>query len=238
MNDGGHRGQVGGACTGVSRDHGSPRTPRGVYVVTSSNLFPERGHFDVGLAALEGGADSLQLRAPELPDEELLPLAAALAARCRAEGVLFLVNNKIEVALEAGAHGVHLGQSDRPQSARRQLGTTRTLGVSVETLPEARQAAAFGADYLAVTVWASPTKPEAAPQGLAGIGAIAHATALPVVGIGGIGVGNAERVFEAGASAVAVVSAVGAAPDPVEATARLVAIARTACRSRTKEGDL
>ncbi|MGA2036073.1 MAG: thiamine phosphate synthase [Acidimicrobiales bacterium] len=216
-------------------DSGSParessRTPRGVCVVTSAGLARRGGHLEVGLAALEGRADALQLRAPELADEELLPLAATLADRCRAAGVLFLVNDRVEVALEVGADGVHLGQRDHPEQARRRLGRARTLGVSVETAADAEAAVALGADYLGVTVWASPTKPEAAPLGLAGLGTIARATPLPVVGIGGIGADNAAQVIRAGAAAVAAVSAVGAAADPTEATRVLVAAVRAAPR--------
>jgi thiamine-phosphate pyrophosphorylase len=214
-----------------------PRTPRGVYVVTSQGNPRRSGHLDVGLAAVEGSADALQLRAPELTDDELLPLAAALAERCRRADVLFMVNDRTEVALEVGADGVHLGRHDHPEEARRRLGHTRTLGVSVETEVEARWAAAFGADYLGVTVWASPTKPEATPVGLAGLRTVARATPLSVVGIGGIKADNAARVVEAGATAVAVISAVGAAPDPTEATRVLVAAVRAASRERPDRGE-
>jgi len=215
----------------------SPRTPRGVYVVTSPGRARRSGHLDVGLAAVEGRADALQLRAPELADDELLSLAATLAERCRAAGVLFIVNDRIEVALEVGADGVHFGQHDHPEQARRQLGRARTLGVSVGTAAEAESAAALGADYLGVTVWASPTKPEAAPVGLGGLGTIARAVPLPVVGIGGTKADNAAQVIEAGATAVAVVSAVGAAPDPTEATRVLVAAVRAASRERPDRGE-
>jgi thiamine-phosphate pyrophosphorylase len=213
------------------------RTPRGVYVVTSPGRAGRSGYLDVALAALEGRADSLQLRAPELTDDELLALAATLVERCRAADVLFLVNDQIEVALEVGADGVHLGQRDHPEQARRRLGRARTLGVSVGSATEARSAAAFGADYLGVTVWASPTKAEAAPVGLVGLGSIARATPLPVVGIGGVDAGNAVQVIEAGASAVAVVSAVGAAPDPTEATRVLVAAVRAASAGHPCRGE-
>jgi thiamine-phosphate pyrophosphorylase len=88
---------------------------------------------------------------------------------------------------------------------------------------EALAAETAGADYLGITVWSTPTKPEAAPQGIPGLVAVVAATSLPVVAIGGIDATNARSVLEAGASGVAVVSAVGAAPDPVAATRDLVA---------------
>jgi thiamine-phosphate pyrophosphorylase len=198
----------------------------GVYVVTSAGLVPGRTHLDVALAAIEGRAGAVQLRAPELEDLGILPLAADLAVRCRARGVLFVVNDRLEVALEGGADGVHMGQGDDPSGARRRLGRGRVLGVSVGTPAEARLAEEAGADYLGVTVWATPTKPEAVPHGLDGLRSVLASTRLPVVGIGGIDASNARLVLEAGAAGVAVLSAVGAAPDPAGATRTLVETVR------------
>jgi thiamine-phosphate pyrophosphorylase len=196
--------------------------PLGVIVVTSSGLVEGRTHRDVALAAIAGGADAVQLRAKELRDDELRPLARELAGACRAEGVLFLVNDRVAVALESGADGAHVGQDDDPAAARARLGPAPILGVSVGSADEARAADAAGADYLGVTVWATATKPDARPGGLDAVREIAGATGLPVVGIGGIDASNAAEVLAAGASGVAVVSAVGAADDPVEATRSLV----------------
>ena len=196
--------------------------PLGVYVVTSAGLVEGRGHRDVTLAAIEGGADAVQLRAKELRDDELRPLARELAGACRASDVLFVVNDRVAVAIEAGADGVHVGQDDDPAAARARLGTGPILGVSVADPAQAREAEAAGADYLGVTVWATPTKPDAAPGGLDLVREVSGATSLPVVAIGGIDATNAAAVLGAGASGVAVVSAVGAAADPVEATRALV----------------
>jgi thiamine-phosphate pyrophosphorylase len=190
----------------------------GVYVVTSSGLVPGRGHREVALAAIAGGATAVQLRAKELSDEELLPLARELAGRCRAAGVLFIVNDRVAVAMESGADGVHVGQDQDAADVRRQIGPEAVLGVSVEDAAQAAAAEAAGADYLGVTVWSTPTKPDARPLGLEGLRRIAAATSLPVVGIGGIDASNAADVLAAGAAGVAVVSAVGAAEDPVAAT--------------------
>ncbi len=153
-----------------------------VYVVTSSGLRPGRGHLDVGLAAVAGGATAVQLRAPDVSDDELLPLARALAVACRERGVLFVVNDRVEVALSAEADGVHLGQGDEPDRGRERLGPDKVLGVSVATPEQARSARAAGADYLGVTVWSTSTKPESIARGLGGLRGVAAATALPVVG--------------------------------------------------------
>ncbi|MGH2664141.1 MAG: thiamine phosphate synthase [Actinomycetota bacterium] len=194
-----------------------------VYVVTSSGLVTGRGHVDVARAALEGGATAVQLRAPDLRPEVLLPLASGLAALCRSRGSLFVVNDVVDVALKSGADGVHLGQGDDLAGARERLGPDRVRGISVETPLQARHAEELGADYLGVTVWSTSTKPEAVPVDLDGLREVVTATALPVVGIGGIDASNARQVLEAGAAGVAVVSAVGGAPDPVVATRELVA---------------
>ncbi|HZD79853.1 MAG TPA: thiamine phosphate synthase, partial [Actinomycetota bacterium] len=124
----------------------------GVYVVTSGDLVKGRGHREVALAAIEGGATAVQLRAPELEDPSLLPLATELARACREAGVLLLVNDRLDVARQSGAHGVHLGQEDELEGARERLGPDRVLGISVTSPPEALAAEGTGADYLGVTV--------------------------------------------------------------------------------------
>jgi len=192
-----------------------------VYVVTSGTLVPGRGHREITAAAIEGGATAIQLRAPELDDAELLPLARDLATACRAAGVLFIVNDRVDVAVAAGADGAHVGQGDAPDEARAALGPGRVLGISVRDAAQARAAEAAGADYLGVTVWSTATKPEAVAEGLDGVAAVAVATSLPVVGIGGIDASNAGRVLGAGAAGVAVISAVAVAADPVAATREL-----------------
>jgi thiamine-phosphate pyrophosphorylase len=189
--------------------------------VTSTGLVADRDHRDVALAAIAGGATSVQLRAPELADEAMAPLAKELGECCRAADVLFVVNDRVSVAAAAGA-GAHVGQGDDPRAARDLLGPDAALGVSVSTVDEAAAAEDVGADYLGVTVWATPTKPEAEPRGLGGLRDIVKVTTLPVIGIGGIHAGNAHEVLAAGAAGIAVVSAVGTARDPVIATRELV----------------
>ena len=200
-----------------------PFDPRALalYVITADAMVPGRGHVDVALAAIEGGATAIQLRAPELDDDPLLPLAREIVARGREAGVLVIVNDRVEVAIAAGADGVHLGQEDGFVGARDRLGAELVLGISVGNPLEARGAEAAGADYLGVTVWSTVTKPEAGPVGVDGLRAISVATPLPVVAIGGIDARNAPDVFAAGAAGVAVISAVGAAPDMVAATRAL-----------------
>jgi thiamine-phosphate pyrophosphorylase len=192
----------------------------GVYVVTSAGR-SGRGHEEIAAAAIEGGATALQLRAPELADEELVAVGSRLAARCHDAGVLFVVNDRADLALACGADGVHVGQGDDPAGARGNLGPRPVLGISVRGVDEARDAHAAGADYLGVTVWATATKPEAEPGGIDGLREVVEASPLPVVGIGGIDPANAAAVMSAGAAGVAVVSAVAAARDPAAAVREL-----------------
>jgi thiamine-phosphate diphosphorylase len=197
-----------------------------VHVITSNGLVPNRGHVEVASAAIEGGADVVQLRAPELSDHDLLSVAGEIERRCRKGQVLFVVNDRIDIAVAVEAGGAHVGQGDQPESARERLGPQGVLGISVATPEQAEAADRAGADYVGVTVFATPTKAEAVPIGLDGLRSIVGSTSLPVVGIGGIDPSNVREVLATGAAGVAVVSAVGMAWDAVEATRQLVEAVR------------
>jgi thiamine-phosphate pyrophosphorylase len=212
--------------TGPAGGRGDLSGRLGVYVVTAADPARDRGHLDVALAAIAGGADAVQLRAPELIDDDPLSLARTLAARCATAGVLFFVNDRLDGAVDSGADGVHLGQGDGYATARSRLGPKRLLGVSVATVADVTAAEAAGADYLGVTVWPTSTKPEATAVGLARLRAVIAATQLPVVGIGGIVADNAELVLGAGAAGVGVISVVSRAEDPAAAVRGLASIVR------------
>jgi thiamine-phosphate pyrophosphorylase len=192
-----------------------------LYVVTTGTLVSGRAHGEIATAAVEGGATAVQLRAPELSDDRLLPLAAVIARTCGDAGVLFFVNDRIEVAIRCDAAGAHVGQDEDLEAARGRLGPERLLGVSVGGEKDAKAAEAAGADYLGVTIWETPTKPEAVSLGLDGLRSVAAATALPVVGIGGIDIENARQVLAAGAAGIAVIRAVASADDPTGAVREL-----------------
>jgi len=204
-----------------------------VYVVTTST---GAGHEGVVEAAVAGGATAVQLRAPELDDEQLLPLAVQLAERCRAAGVALIVNDRVDVAVASGADGVHVGQGDELLGVRDRLGPDRLLGISVRGEGDVAAALALGADYLGATVWATATKPEAVPGGLEQLTAVAEASPVPVVGIGGINADNAAEVVGSGAAGVAVISAVAQAPDPVAAVRRIAAAVDGGVRSTGRPG--
>jgi len=160
-------------------------------------------------AAVSGGANAVQLREKDLTEAELLSLARRL--RDVTEGrALLVVNGPLEVALAAGADGFHL-----PEDAPLERPTGFLVGRSVHSAEAARRAEAKGADYLvAGPVYETRSHPGAEPAGLALIEEVARAAGVPVLAIGGVDAGRVEEVVRAGASGVAVISAVFAAPNP------------------------
>ena len=195
-----------------------------VYVLTDRRAAGERSLIDVVRAVVRGGATAIQLRDKEASTGEMIELGRALLQITRPAGVPLIVNDRADVALAIDADGVHVGQDDMPAPLARQIiGPQRILGVSAGTIEEARQAQREGADYLGVgDVYGTPTKADAGtPIGLSGLAEIARAVSIPVVAIGGIQLDNAAATLQAGASGVAVISAVIGAPDPETAARQL-----------------
>jgi thiamine-phosphate pyrophosphorylase len=175
-------------------------------------------------AALAGGAALVQYRAKSAAPALALEQARALAVVCRAAHVPLIVNDSVELAIAAGADGVHLGREDiDPKGARTRM-PGGLIGVSCYADPSrAREAAEAGADYVAIgSVFPSSTKPRAVHAQLELLRAAKLASCLPVAAIGGITPANAPSVIAAGADMVAVISAVFDAPD-VKAAARELA---------------
>jgi thiamine-phosphate diphosphorylase len=205
-----------------------------LYVITDRS-FRGRTHEEVARAAVAGGATALQLRDKRATGRELVLRARRLRDLARTEGVLFVVNDRVDVALAAEADGAHVGDDDLPVAdARRLLGPGRVVGASAGTVEDALRAEREGADYLGVgPVFPTGTKPDAgAAIGVEGLRTIAQAVRIPVVGIGGITADNAEEVIRAGAAGVAVISAVADADDMVQATRRLREAVDRALRER------
>jgi len=193
-----------------------------LYLVTDTSLSRGRSTPTIVEAAIRGGATVVQYREKSLSTRLMIEEAGAIAKVCRRLGALFIVNDRLDVALAVEADGLHVGQDDMPAAlARRLLGPDRILGVSAGSVEEAREAVSAAADYIGASpIFATPTKTDAGPAlGLAGLSAMAAALALPVVAIGGINAANARSLIEAGAAGLAVVSAIVAADD-VEGSAR------------------
>ncbi len=195
-----------------------------LYLVTDQSLTRGRPLADVVAAAVQGGVTCVQLREKQLDTRAFLAQALALKALLAPHGVPLIINDRIDIALACGAEGVHLGQSDMPVHAARQLLPAHVfIGWSVESMDDVRDSAALPLDYLGVSpVFATPTKTDTKTAwGLDGLAQVRAATALPLVAIGGIHAGNAQAVLRAGADSLAVVSALCAAPDPRAAAADL-----------------
>jgi len=180
-----------------------------------------------------GGVTAVQLRDPAATARQLCRAAAELLEVLAGTGVPLLINDRVDVAMAVGAQGVHLGQSDLPPAAARQLaGDGFIIGWSVTEPGQLRALEGLApgtVDYLGVgPVYATATKPDAAtPIGVTGIGEVCRHSPLPVVGIGGIDATNAGAVIHAGAVGVSVISAICGAAD-AEAAARALGAAVTA----------
>lgn len=176
-------------------------------------------------AAIAGGADILQLRDKDVPDAALLAMAAELRELTDETGRMLIINDRPDVAAIVGADGVHLGHRDLPiAESRRLLRPNAIVGRSTHNLEQARAAVNEGADYVAVgPIFQTETKDAGPPVGTELLRQVAGEISLPVVAIGGISVENAAQVVAAGASCLAVSSAVCGAKDPHAAAAAIKA---------------
>jgi thiamine-phosphate pyrophosphorylase len=191
-------------------------------VLSRSEAAP-RTVMELAEAAFAGGVTALQLREKNISDREIYEEALELRNLCRAGGRLFLLNDRVDLALAVGADGVHLGQSDLPTAiAARLLPPGLILGVSVRTTTEARAALADGASYLGVgAVFPTGSKSDAAvlrPETVREIAALG----LPTVAIGGLTADNAKAAWGLGVTGLAVISALTRARDPRAAAAALL----------------
>lgn len=186
-----------------------------LYVITADS--PADETMRVAEAALAGGADVLQLRNKTMPAGDLYRLAVRLRDLTARSQALFIVNDHADLALAAGADGVHLGQDDLEPAVVRSLPGFEELliGRSTHNLAQAQQAQQDAVDYIGVgPVYGTPTKPGRPAAGLELVRQVAEQVTLPFVAIGGIDLGNARDVVAAGARAIAVVRAVSNAADP------------------------
>ena len=186
---------------------------RGYYFITDTGLSREGNVSDVR-SALAAGVRIVQYRAKEVSTRMMLAEAAELKRLC--QGAVFLVNDRVDVALAVDADGVHLGQDDLPyETARRLLGPGKIIGITVGSREEALAAASQGADYLGVSpIFFTRTKLDAgSPTGLALLREIRNAVSLPLAAIGGITFENATEVIAAGADMICAISQVVTHPD-------------------------
>lgn len=196
-----------------------------LYLVTDPVLCGSRGVEGTCRLALRAGVGTLQFRDKNASTRELISMAVILRDLCRDHGALFIVNDRVDVAMAIGADGVHVGQNDMPvHLARKILGVHSIIGASVRSPGEAALAYGEGADYIAANlIFPTDTKTDIGePLGIEAISELKKASPLPLVAIGGINPSNVDAVREAGADGIAVVSAIMAAEDVTAAVRTLL----------------
>ncbi len=199
-----------------------------LYAVTDRSWLGGRDFKEVLQEALSaGGITCVQLREKHATPEEKEALAREAQALCTQAGILFLIDDDVELALRIGADGVHIGQDDIPcAEARRALGDQAIIGVTAKTLEQARKAEAEGADYLGVgAVFPTSTKQDTWMIGHEVLRQICAAVSIPVVAIGGITADNARELAGTGIAGIAVVSAIFAQAELAGAVKRLSKVA-------------
>jgi len=207
-----------------------------LYVITDEGISNGLSHAEVAKRAIAGGADVIQLRDKNCGCHELFLAGVALRDLTKKTGTLFIINDRIDIALACGADGVHLGQDDMSASVARQIAPPGfIIGVSVGTVDEAVRAERDGADYIAVSpVFPTSSKGDAGPgHGLDALRKIRNTVTIPVIAIGGINKNNVSDVIAAGAGGIAVISAVVGSPDITRAARELREIVRKAKRHRS-----
>jgi len=182
-----------------------------LYIITDEAIAGGLTHAEIAERAIAGGADVIQLRDKVCGSRKLCQIGRALRTITLKTGTLFIVNDRLDVALACEADGVHLGQDDIRADVARQIAPPGfIIGVSVGTIDEAIRAEQDGADYLALSpVFSTASKNDAGPgRGLIVLREIRRSVSVPVIAIGGITMDNVREVITAGADGVAVISVV------------------------------
>lgn len=195
-----------------------------LHVLTDTTIQQRFTHEQLIELAVAGGANTIQYRDKGASTRELIERATAIRRICAHAGVMFLINDRVDVALACDADGVHLGKQDLPiPVARRILRREKIIGGTAATLEQALQVEQEGADYVGFGhIFATQSKQKpTSPKGLEELRKICSAVSIPVVAIGGINVSNVDDVLTAGAWGIAVIGAVCAEDDPKSATSLL-----------------
>jgi thiamine-phosphate diphosphorylase len=211
------------------------------YIITNADIVPGRGHIEGAREALQGGADVIQFREKKMDTGEMIHVCQVIQTLCRQYGAIFIVNDRVDVALAMDADGVHVGQKDMPATiARRLIGPRKILGVSASDGEKAKKAEVDGADYVGTGMIfpAGVKKDIGLAKGADVLREVSRAVKVPVVAIGGIDHGNAASCIEAGAAGCAVITAVIGAPNVRQAAANLAQIIRDAKKNVAKRGPM
>ncbi|MBC7332917.1 MAG: thiamine phosphate synthase [Actinobacteria bacterium] len=181
-----------------------------MYFITDSKL-TKKGIIEDVREAIEAGVKIVQYREKEKSTRKMFEEARRIKNLCKQNGVLFIVNDRVDISLAVDADGVHLGDEDMPyEVARKILGVEKIIGLTVHDIEEAVLAEKMGADYIGLSpIFETKTKPDAGkPSGLEFIRMAKEKITIPFVAIGGINESNIESVLDAGATSVAIISAI------------------------------
>jgi thiamine-phosphate diphosphorylase len=197
---------------------------KGLYLVLDVMALKGRDELEVAAAAIRGGAKTIQLRDKQRSKAKLLTTARKLKELCVEKGVLFIVNDHVDIALAVNADGIHLGQDDLPPAeARRILPIDVLIGISTHSVAEAVKAQTNGADYIAVgSIYPTTSKESFKLVGPETLRRARPKVSVPLIAIGGINHSGVQEVMKAGADAVAVISAVLGGDDVEKAARRIV----------------
>lgn len=203
-----------------------------LYAITDRRYLRGRSLEEQVEEALRGGATMIQLREKDLSDQEFIEEAKALKAVCSGYGVPLIINDRVDVALEAGADGVHVGMEDESVGLiRKRVGQGFIIGSTAKTVQQARMAEIEGADYIGVgAVFPSPTKEKALGITLEEFKNITSSVSIPSVAIGGISRNNMVSLRGGGMSGVALISAIFSSDDIVKTVKELKKSAENICR--------
>jgi len=199
-----------------------------LYVITDEKIGLGRSHIFLAEEALKGGATVIQLRDKEKSSRELYEIGIKMREITRKYNALFIVNDRLDIALGVGADGVHLGSEDIPVSVARKIADENfIIGASVSSPKEAILAENEGADYIsAQSIFLTSSKENVGVIGLEGLREIIKVSSLPVIAIGGINLENIKEVLNYGVKGVAVISSVVGREDVHAASSELKEVIR------------
>lgn len=196
----------------------------GLYFITDSKLTKKNVVEDVK-AAIKGGVKVVQYREKDASTRQMIEEAKKIRQICKKSNALFLVNDRIDVALAVDADGVHLGNGDMPYwHARKLLGNNKVIGLSAHSARDALQNQKLGADYTSIgPIYRTTTKKSPKPHiGLGSIKQLKSRLKMPFVAIGGISEANIKEVLKAGAKNIAMISGIAAKENVEKATRKIV----------------
>src|SRR3972149_3546931 len=200
-----------------------------IYPIIDSSLVTLDNIGKTAEAIIDGGAKILQLRAKSLSSKEFLETARIIRKITKDKGTIFIVNDRVDIALLTAADGVHLGQDDLPvKEAKRLIGNIKIIGYSTHNLREALESKKLPVDYISFgPIFATKTKEDAqTPKGLKGLDEASKAVKIPLVAIGGITETNMAHVLKQGVESVAMISEILTAKDIPQKINRLISIAK------------